>query len=493
VTPPSPIPPGIRPGSARRAIRTGLLLASTALVAPADPVAAAVIRVDADADGPVEDGTSWCTAYRTLSAALEIATSGDEIRIAGGTYRPDPAGAGDPRTATFALVDDVLLEGGYAGCGTPDPDLRDLELHATVLSGDAGTPGSPDDDAYHVLTIGSGTSSELDGVTIASGNADVAPHDLGGGVLATGGTLALSRCILRDNRAVRGGAIYAEGATITLARCVLRDNEATGEGGVLFLATGSCRAESCLLTGNHAGSDGGALFSDLSLVDLVNVTAVDNHSDARGGGIYNYVGVEMTVTSSIFWANGDLAGTGEAAQLWNQPSNFLEVNHSCVMGWTGTIGGSMSFGDDPDFVDAGSGDLHLQGASPCIDAGDDSMVTLPLDLDGRPRRVGTVDLGCYEYSSILEVPGPGAPAPGLSVRPHPVRGTTRITVPRDVDRVVVIDAGGRRVASLEVGPDPTVIWDGAGPGGSRVAAGVYLLVGLDGATVVTSRPTVVVP
>lgn len=458
------------------------------------PVDAAVLHVDVDADGPTADGTTWCTAFGDLSTALAAAVPGDEIRIADGTVRPDPAGLGDPRTATFALVHDVAIVGGYAGCGAADPDLRDVDLHPTVLSGDAGTPGVPGDDVYHVVTTGEGIATMLDGVTITSGNADTAPHDLGGGVFAPGGALDLVRCTLRENRAVRGGAIYAEGAAITLERCVIRDNRATGEGGAMFLATGSCRAESCLVTDNHAGSDGGALFCDLVEIDLVNVTLHGNHSDARGGAVYNYVGVGMIITSGIVWANTDMTGATEDAQLWNQPSNFLLVNHSCVMGWSGTIGGTMTFGDDPAFVNPDAGDLHLQGTSPCLDRGDASLITLAVDLDGRPRWVGSgVDLGCYEYSSVLEAPPAEVARPVLSVRPHPVRGIARVEVPAEVRRVVVVDAGGRRVRSLVPGPDGVAIWDGTDVAGARPPAGVYLLAahGRDG--VVATRRIVVLP
>ncbi len=154
-----------------------------------------IIYVDAYATGPTHDGSSWCSAYLHLQDALAVALANDEIRVADGTYMPDGgrvpvggvhvAGSGD-RTATFQLINGVTVEGGYAGCGAPDPDARDVDAYETILSGDlngddAEVPDPADllgeptraENSYHVVT-GSGTSATavLDGFTVMGGNAD---------------------------------------------------------------------------------------------------------------------------------------------------------------------------------------------------------------------------------------------------------------------------------------------------------------------------------
>ena len=90
--------------------------------------------VDQSATGPLHDGSAWCSAYIDLQDALAMAIAGDEIRVANGKYVPD-RGTGD-RTAAFQLIDAVGLYGGFAGCGAPNPDARDISLNETVLSGD---------------------------------------------------------------------------------------------------------------------------------------------------------------------------------------------------------------------------------------------------------------------------------------------------------------------------------------------------------------------
>ncbi len=116
-------------------------------------LAQTVLYVDADATGPVHNGSTWCEAYLFLQDALtDAAASGgtvEEIRVADGVYTPDrdtanPDGTGD-REATFQLVNGVAIMGGYAGCGASDPDERDIDLHETALSGDLDGDDTPNE------------------------------------------------------------------------------------------------------------------------------------------------------------------------------------------------------------------------------------------------------------------------------------------------------------------------------------------------------------
>jgi len=68
-------------------------------------------------------------------------------------------------------------------------------------------------------------------------------------------------------------------------------------------------------------------------------------------------------------------------------------------GWPGS--GSNNISVDPLFVNASIADIHLFLISPCIDAGDNSVVTEATDVFGGVRIFnGTVDMGAYEAQSL---------------------------------------------------------------------------------------------
>ena len=453
------------------------------------PAAAQVLHVDQDATGPVHDGGSWCTAFTQLYEALAIANSGATIRIADGHYLPDVTGLIDPREATFSIAGGLTIIGGYAGCGASYPDERNPFLYITELSGDlAGddSVGVIDDNAYHVVTASAmDVATMLGGLVIRGGN--TRETGLGGGILAQGGRLVLSACLLTENRAWRGGAIYIEAGELHLFQCRLTANQTTGEGGSIFQAGSSLEAHNCLFAANLAESDGGAIFSDLGSSDFFNCSFGDNHSEWRGGAIYDYVGVATYAGNCIFWGNSDQTGSGETAQLFINPSNSLDIDYSCVEGWTGGFGGEGNIGDDPILVDLLDGDLHLMAGSPCIDSGSNELVGAQLDLDGNLRIINDrVDMGCYEFQGITSIGLEGFDSPLTKMlrqnHPNPFNPQTTIsfTLPHDGwAKVAIYALTGKCVAVLAdhtftAGPH-TLSWNGRDTDGRDMPSGAYLV------------------
>jgi len=178
-----------------------------------------------------------------------------------------------------------------------------------------------------------------------------------------------------------------------------------------------------------AGNDarcGGAIFNCSNLT-ATNCTFAANSAESTGG-VYGYssetTSSVTTLDNCIFWNNSDDGGTGESAQIGGGPDAELTINHSCVMGWTGALGGTGNIGDDPLFVYPGAPggifgipyyNVRLLAGSPCVNTGDNTALppdtydldadgdtdeSIPHDLDGARRVVNeTVDMGVYECFS----------------------------------------------------------------------------------------------
>jgi hypothetical protein len=450
-----------------------------------DPAALAtgVIHVDDDA-GPGGDGAAWATAFRYLADAIGAAGGGtvEEIRVAQGTYRPDrdeanPLGTGD-RTATFALLDGVVLRGGFAGIGAPDPDARDITNFITVLTGDLAGDDGPGfanngDNSWHVVTAPNNTaaSATLDGCTITAGHAAGATTNerSGGGIFVGvssspmivdctifanaadvfgGGVYVqsfssvptLRRCSVIGNTADQGGGMFNSQSSPRVTCCRFLDNTAATGAGMTSFNGSETVVTNCLFAGNDATVNGGAMSNFLNgRPKVTGCTLVDNTAGAGGGGTFNSSNGSPRITNTILWNNADAGGTDASAQIHVGTGNPV-VNFSCVQGgWSGA--GADNFALDPQFVDADGpdgdpdtledNDYRLASGSPAVDAG--RSWSLPADVhdedgDGDVGELIPVDLpGQARFADDTDTPDSGCgtfvvdvgayESPGPSVNP----------------------------------------------------------------------------
>lgn len=275
-----------------------------------------IIHVDNDAASG-GDGLNWATALDNLQGALSLAalSSGTvpflTILVAQGTYTAAPPG-GD-RNATFQLLNNVSIEGGYAGLGEPDPDARDAALYPTILSGDLNGNDAPAfvnyaENSYHVVT-GSGTDSTaiLDGFIIAGGNSNQ-PVGQGGGMRNVSGNPTITECTFRDNSAEAGGGMAnLDASSPTILTCKFENNRSMGTaGGAMFNIDGSSPLiTSCTFLGNTAnGGNGGAIdFRWGSNATITSCSFQDNAATGAGGAIYATNVGAHTITLSTFRNN----------------------------------------------------------------------------------------------------------------------------------------------------------------------------------------------
>jgi len=468
---------------------TTLRVISVFLVAlgAAATAAGGTIYVDVDASG-ANDGSSWTDAYNYLQDALTVSSSGDEIWVAQGIYKPDQGAGVTPgdRTATFQLINGVAIKGGYAGYGEADPNVRDIEAYETILSGDLNGDDGPNfanngENNYNVVTIGTVDSNTvLDGFTIRGGNANGSSSErCGGGIFNNGGSSTLTNCTFSGNRARWfGGGMYNVGGSPTLTNCsfignlasddgggmgnysssspelincTFSSNTASDRGGGVRTYYSSCILTNCLFNGNR--SFGGAgMDSTRSSMVLTNCTFSRNQAAHAGGGIYTTSGNIPVVTNCIFWGNSHFSAViSESSQI-----SAGNVNYSCVQGWTGNFGGVGNIGYDPLFVDANGADnifgteddnLRLLSTSPCINGGDNTAVPVEVvtDLDGNPRiKDDVVDMGVYEANCVWPV---------IGISPHAVEFDA---IPGDAnpdDQILTISNNGVGTLYWEIAED----------------------------------------
>jgi len=85
-----------------------------------------------DDDGAGTTCTGWGDACPDLQTALGLASGGDQIWVATGTYTPT---SGTDRTATFQLITGVAIYGGFNGTETSLGSRAGL-FDQTILTGD---------------------------------------------------------------------------------------------------------------------------------------------------------------------------------------------------------------------------------------------------------------------------------------------------------------------------------------------------------------------
>jgi len=258
-----------------------------------------VIYVDDDAAG-ANVGSSWNDAINSLQDALLLAYFYDEpveIRVAQGTYTPDQGIGIMPgdREASFQLLNNVTIKGGYAGLGTRDPEMRDIDRYTSILSGDLNSNDSPrqtnkEENSYHVVTAkGINATAVLDGFTITGGTADGWEPNNGGGMVNENSNPILINCTFKGNSApISGGGMFNHNSNLTLLNCIFTGNSAARSGGGMYNNDSSATLTNCAFIDNAGGdSGGGGMYNTQSILLLADCTFSENLTEGSGGGIHN--------------------------------------------------------------------------------------------------------------------------------------------------------------------------------------------------------------
>ena len=340
--------------------------------------AQAVLYVDDVNGNDVNVGTSWASALKTVSRALNTArqnTAIDSILVAKGTYYPTGAQNGTNMDSSFVILRGKLkLYGGYPNGG----GTRDIATNLTCLSGDIGTLNDTTDNSRHVMVIAGNIPSTadsivVDGFTITKGNADggaafnygstSVTQNNGGGIYVKengiGQKTVLRNITITSNTARNmAGGLHIEIASPYIQNCVFTNNHAVIYGGAMGNHDQSGPyVTGCSFSGNTANEFGGAVYNlnNTSSPSFINCSFTGNNAMpvppgttwTFGGAICNRGGANVTIANCIFTANRATGGGG-AIECGNgvatiTSSVFDSNSCSTVAGDIGT-GGALQLG-----------------------------------------------------------------------------------------------------------------------------------------------------
>lgn len=264
------------------------------------------IHVDYSATGS-NTGECWDNAYTSLQTALDNASTGDVIWIAGGTYKPSHNLSGNVPSnmedATFDMsIKNLSVYGGFAGTEST-LSQRDLSITAntTYLSGNNGS--SVQDKSHHVVYRKDADGLlTLDGLHIREGYADGNSSEGHGAALyvttsLTTDEIRLTHLTLENNYSENGGAFWVGYAIEAIVKnSSFNDNISASIGAAITMTThpnsSLTISDGSAFNNNQAATGGGAIASSATL-NISDTKFEDNDADNTGGAIYTLITTEV--------------------------------------------------------------------------------------------------------------------------------------------------------------------------------------------------------
>jgi hypothetical protein len=337
------------------------------------------------------DGSTWTTAFQSLSEALATAgrcTNINSIYVAKGTYYPDSlAGNGSTnKDRSFVLVPNVKIYGGFpAGGGTLAQRVLPSATTPgnTILSGDIDkndvisngiTSSFNGSNALHVIVAAGNTgTAELDGFTVTGGNADdgsgttitvngqTLEKNNGGGMYNMASSLIIKNCSFEGNRSfIAGSGIYNESSSPAISDCFFRKNSTGNWGAGMANYAGSngtilrCRFEDntasqaagmanynssptitdCIFSGNTFLEYGGAMLNLTSSPAIRNCLFTGNRGTsalASGGAMFNTDNSSPLIFNCTFAGNYVPDATLGGA-IWNEFNSVPVIRNTIIYG-----------------------------------------------------------------------------------------------------------------------------------------------------------------
>jgi pimeloyl-ACP methyl ester carboxylesterase len=287
-------------------------------------------------------------AYPTIQSGVNVATDGDTVLVADGTY---------------------------TGPGNRDIDFNGKNITVTSQNGpnktiiDCGGFASTDGSGNHRgFYIHSGeTAATISGFTVKNGyeNSSIvttASDYSGGGICIVNSNAAIQNCTIIENIAQFGGGIFSVidgNNTITLTNCAITGNTASESGGGCSdsISGGTITLNNCIISKNTAnGFGGGGVFNDYTsnvgggIISLINCTVTSNTTLNGGGGICNYNslnGGTIMLTDCLVSANTAINDGGGVSNF----SGTMTLTNCSITNNTAQNGGGIA---NVEYTDTGS-------------------------------------------------------------------------------------------------------------------------------------------
>lgn len=315
-------------------------------------------------------GASWADANGDLQAVINMATAGDSIYIATGTYLPNRrADSTDVynfsnRNNAFVPKNGVAIFGGFPTTGTPVFADRDPATYPTILSGDFNADdvltGSGEtlaitnnsENAYHVMVLaGNDSTTRIDGLSVRAGNANGTgnviyvsgysiPDNFGGGIMNKHAAPGVNNCIFAANMAGYGGGIFnADSASPTITNCTFSKNYAfSGIGGGIYNETTFITLYNSGFSGNLAALWGGGIYNNNSSVKI-DLCRFSENDAQNGAGTFSDNALLLQIEQCTF-TNNSVLYSGGGIQI-NNSSNAIVRKCSFADNTAGSTGGGI--------------------------------------------------------------------------------------------------------------------------------------------------------
>ena len=382
------------------------------------------------------DGSSWARAFTNVQQALDAATDGDRIYIAGHTFSSNTTVQLNSQLVwtnkTLTILGGFAADGGTPGAlgNTPTVLTQPAAGTSRILYINAVTNGILQNLAVMggnltAVAYGGGVmvtncvNLTMKACTVISNTVNGLLNASGGGLYVTNSSLVLTNCVVEKNLIVGanqgksyGGGIYLASGMLSLSDTVMDANKAQygtnpngqSRGGGLYVNAGTGTLVNCLLYNNDAGylyshdssgvapdvivtGYGDAIYVNGGLLQVSSTTIACHPDD----GIYQFGGT-VTVTNSILWNNfDDLVGVPAA----NLACSDIETGDNNGTNGCLSVNPLFEYG------------FYLGTNSPCINTG--SVTAVAAGLDGRTSRVdGSLDTNAkvnlgYHYATGFDL------------------------------------------------------------------------------------------